>query len=137
MALTATPRPPAARTRRRVDPARKVLLGGSVMVMFGSFLPWVDTAVGSVSGAAGPGLWTFYAAMLGFAGVMVPSRRMALGQAAVLALVSLGLVTWQVVHLLSLVGTAGWMPGPGMVFVAGGGVVAAVAAYRMRTPLVG
>lgn len=117
--------------RRGMAPGKKPLLGAAVMVMLGSFMPWVDTAVGSVSGARGPGLWTFYAAMLGFAGVMVPLRRVAGAQAAVLGLVSVALPTWQVVHLLGLVGSAGWRPGPGLVLVFGGGVVALVAAWRL------
>lgn len=103
-----------------------------MLVLLGSFMPWIDTAVGSVNGMRGPGLWTFYAAMLGFAGVMVPLRRLAQAQAALLAAVAVGLVSWQVVHLLQLVGTAGWRPGPGLVLVVGGGVLAGVAAYRLR-----
>jgi hypothetical protein len=113
-------------------PAGKgALLGASVMVLLGSFMPWIDTAVGNISGARGPGLWTFYAAMLGFAGVMVPLLRLAGAQAAALGLTAVGLTTWQVVHLLDLVGTAGWRPGAGLVFVFCGGVVALVAAWRL------
>lgn len=118
--------------RRAAHPAKRMLLGAAVMVMFGSFLPWIDTAVGSVLGMRGPGLWTFYAAMLGFAGVMVPLRKLAMAQAGLLSAVAVGLVGWQVVHLLSLVGTSGWRPGPGLVLVLGGGVLAGVAAYRLR-----
>lgn len=112
-------------------PGKGALLGASVMVLFGSFMPWIGTAVGNVSGARGPGLWTFYAAMLGFAGVMVPMLRLAAAQAAVLGLASVGLTTWQVVHLLDLVGTAGWRPGPGVVLVFGGGVLALTASWRL------
>jgi NADPH-dependent 2,4-dienoyl-CoA reductase/sulfur reductase-like enzyme len=70
--------------------------------------------------------------MLGFAGVMVPLRRLAMAQAAVLSVVAIGLASWQVLHLLDLVGTAGWRPGPGIVLVIGGGVAAGAAAYRLR-----
>lgn len=101
------------------------------MVVFGSFLPWVDTALGTVSGVRGAGLWTFYAAMLGLAGAMVPMRTLALVQGAILALVAIALPVWQVVHVLQLVGTGGWFPGPGLVVVFGGGVVAAFAVRRM------
>lgn len=117
--------------RRGMHPGKKPLLGASVMVLLGSFMPWIDTAVGNISGARGPGLWTFYAAMLGFAGVMVPLIRLAAAQAAVLGVTAVGLTTWQVVHLLDLVGTAGWRPGPGIVFVFGGGVLALVATWRL------
>lgn len=103
------------------------------MVALGSFLPWIDTALGAISGARGAGLWTFYAAMLGLAGALVPMRTLALVQGAVLALVALALPLWQAGHLLSLVGTAGWVPGPGLVLVFGGGVLAAVAVRRMAS----
>ena len=129
----ATTTPATARpVRRGAHPAKRLLLGASVMVMFGSFLPWIDTPIGSISGTRGAGLWNFYAAMLGFAAVMVPLRRLAMAQAAVLSAAAIGLATWQVVHLLSLVGTAGWRPGPGIVLVIGGGVAAGAAAYRLR-----
>lgn len=112
-------------------PGRRQLLGAVAMVALGSFLPWIDTAIGTVSGARGAGLWTFYAAMLGLAGALVPLRTLALVQGAVLAVVGVVIPVWQVVHLLSLVGTAGWVPGPGLVLVFGGGVLAAVAVRRM------
>jgi hypothetical protein len=122
------------RTRRRVDPARRRLAGAVAMVSFGSFLPWIDTAVGSVSGARGAGLWTFYAALLGLAGALVPKRRAAAVQAAIFAAVALLLPVWQVVRLLGLVGTAGWVPGPGLVLVLGGGVLGASAAAQLFRP---
>ena len=131
-ASTGAARSGARPVRRGAHPAKRLLLGASLMVMFGSFLPWIDTPIGTISGTRGAGLWTFYAAMLGFAGVMVPLRRIAMAQAAVLSVAAVGLATWQVVHLLSLVGTAGWRPGPGLVLVIGGGVAAGAAAYRLR-----
>jgi len=120
-----------AGARPRVDPARKMLGGAVLMVVVGSFMPWVDTAVGEIIGARGAGLWTFYAAMLGLAGALVPSRRIAGVQGAVLAAAAIGLPVWQVVHLLNLVGFEGWMPGPGLVLVLGGGVLSGVAATRL------
>lgn len=122
------------RTRRRADPAKKRLAGAVAMVVFGSFLPWIDTAVGSISGARGAGLWTFYAAMLGLAGALIPIRRVAAVQAAIFAAVALFVPAWQVVHLLTLVGTDGWLPGPGLVLVIGGGVLAATAAVQLFRP---
>jgi hypothetical protein len=104
------------------------------MVLLGSFLPWIDTAVGSVSGARGAGLWTFYAAMLGLAGALIPMRRVAAVQAAIFAAVALVLPAWQVVHLLSLIGINGWVPGPGLVLVLGGGVLGATAAAQLFRP---
>lgn len=103
------------------------------MVAVGSFLPWLDTALGQVNGVRGAGLWTFYAAMLGLAAALVPIRGLALVQGAVMALAAMALPVWQVVHILRLVGTEGWMPGPGLVVVFGGGVLATVALRRMST----
>ncbi|QZY29368.1 hypothetical protein [Nocardioides coralli] len=125
--------PTSRATGRQPRPGRRQLLGGVAMVALGSFMPWLDTAVGTVSGVRGAGLWTFYAAMLGLAGALVPSRRLAIAQGSLLALVAVALPVWQVVHVLGLVGTAGWMPGPGLVLVFGGGVVAAVAVRKMVT----
>ena len=119
--------------RRVAVPGRRQLLGAVAMVAFGSFMPWLDTVAGTVSGARGAGLWTFYAAMLGLAGALVPIRSLAVVQGAVLAVVASVLPVWQLVHVYSMVGTAGWMPGPGLVLVLGGGVLAAVAVRRMAT----
>ena len=119
------------RGRARV-PGRGRVAGAVALVAVGSFMPWIDTALGNVSGARGAGLWTFYACMLGLAGVMVPLRGLAVAQAALLGVVALALPLWQVGHLLSLVGTAGWMPGPGLVLVLGGGVLACVSAVRLH-----
>lgn len=109
-------------------PGRGRLMGAVVMVIIGSFMPWLDTAVGTVSGARGAGLWTFYAAMLGLAAVMVPVRSLRIGQTILFAVVAIALPTWQVIHVLNLAGTGGWMPGPGIVLVVGGGVLALDAA---------
>lgn len=97
------------------------------MVLLGAFLPWVYTGLGAVSGFRGAGLWTFYASSLGFAGALVASRRLAGAQALVLAVVAVGLAGWQLVYLTSLVGFSGWLPGPGLVLTAGGGVLAGAA----------
>jgi hypothetical protein len=132
--MTAATARSEVRTRRRPDPAKRRLAGAVAMVAFGSFLPWIDTAVGSVSGARGAGLWTFYAAMLGLAGALVPMRRVAAVQAAVFAVVAVAVPVWQVVHLLTLVGMNGWVPGPGLVLVLGGGVLGASAAAQLFRP---
>lgn len=111
--------------------ARKLLLAATVLVVLGSFLPWVSTAVGNVPGYRGGGLWTFYTAMLGFTGAFLPWVRVAAVQAGLLALVALALPAWQVVHVLRLVGTGGWLPGTGLVMVVLGGILAAVAARKL------
>jgi len=109
------------------------------MVAIGSFRPWISTAIENISGARGPGLWTFYMAMLGLAGALLPARRhrLAGGHAAVMAVVCVVLPVWQLIHVANLVGFEGWMPGPGLVLVLGGGVLSGVAAYRLFTAEVG
>jgi len=101
------------------------------MVLLGAFLPWIYTGVGSVAGIRGAGLWTMYAAVLGVAGAIIRRRRLAAAHATALAVVAVVLPAWQVVHLLSLVGFVGWMPGPGLVLTLGGGVLAATAARSL------
>lgn len=97
-------------------------------------MPWISTPLGSLSGAGGPGIWTFYAAVLGLAGVLVPIRSLAAAQAGVLAAVAVGIPVWQLVHVLGLVGIDGWRPGPGLVLVLGGGVLAGKAAWTLLRP---
>jgi hypothetical protein len=128
---TTTPATAARVRRRRMEPGRGRLLLASVMALLGGFLPWLYTAVGSVSGARGAGLWVAYAAMLGLAGALLPFRRAAAVQALVFAAVAVTLPLWQVVHLVDLVGFQGWTPGPGLVMSFGAGVLAALAARQL------
>lgn len=105
------------------------------MVLVAAFLPWVSTGAGNVSGIRGAGLWTMYAALLGIAGAILPWQRVAGVHAALLSAAAVVLSLWQVAHLLSLVGTAGWLPGPGLVLTFGGGVLAGAAALTLlRAP---
>lgn len=124
----------ATRARRPAHPgarARRHLLGATLMVVVGAFLPWVSTGAGNVIGVRGGGLWTLYAAFLGLAGAVLPWHRVTAGHAMVVAAAALVIPLWQVVHLWSLVGTLGWLPGPGLVLTFGGGVLAAVAAVAL------
>lgn len=123
----------SAATRPVPVPGRRQLLGAVALVAFGSMIPWLMTGLGSISGLRGAGLWTFYAAMLGLAGALVPHRTLRIVQGSVMAVVALVMPVWQVVHVLNLVGTGGWWPGPGLVLVFAGGVVAALAVRRMAT----
>jgi len=130
----AASRPSSALAPRRWPRAgrgQRPLLGASAMVALGAFLPWVYTGLGPVSGARGAGLYVFYAATLGVAGALVSLRWVAVVQAALLAGAAVGLAVWQVVHLVTLVGFAGWVPGPGLVLVLGGGLLAGKAALSL------
>lgn len=125
------------RTRTPVHPGRKRLGAAVAMVMLGSFMPWISTGLGNVSGAGGPGIWTFYASLLGLGAALLPFRRIGALQAAILSGVAIGLPVWQLVRVFDKVGFGGWMPGPGLVLVLGGGVLAGVAAaqlYRQHSP---
>lgn len=101
-------------------------------MLFGSFLPWIATAAGNISGVRGAGMWTMYAAVLGIAGAIIRSHVIAGVHAAILAVVAVALPLWQVLHLAGLVGLfSGWAPGPGLVMVFGGGVLAGSAALSL------
>lgn len=121
--------------RRRLMPGQGQMLWASVMIAVGSFMPWVSTAFGNISGATGQGAgyWTFIASMLGVSGALMPWRRVAIGHAVVVAAVTVVLPVWQVLHLLSLVGFSGWMPGIGLVLVFFGGLFVAKAAWTLMT----
>ena len=114
-----------------MEPGRKRLLWASLMALVGGFMPWLMTEVGNVNGYRGAGLWVAYAAMLGLAGAILPWRRVAAVQGLILAAVAVALPLWQFVHVVSLVGFAGWMPGPGLVMCLGGGVLAAVGSRQL------
>jgi len=101
------------------------------MILLGAFLPWVSTAAGNVVGVRGAGLWTMYAAVLGVAGAIIRSHGLAAVHAGLLAVVATVLPLWQVVHLVSMVGFAGWLPGAGLVLTFGGGVLAGFAAVSL------
>lgn len=120
-------RPRAARRSR----SSLHLLGGSLMVLVGAFLPWISSGAGNFLGIRGAGLWTLYASFLGIAGAIIRPPKVVAVHAAILALVAIALPVWQLVHMLSLVGLAGWVPGAGLVLTVGGGVIAAVAAARL------
>ena len=120
--------------RRPASPARRArrhLLAAALMVLVGAFLPWVSTGFGNFIGVRGGGLWTFYAGSLGLAGSALKWPRVAAGHAAVLAVAAVVISLWQIVHLLSRVGMAGWLPGPGLVLTFGGGVLAGVAGVAL------
>lgn len=124
---------PAAQVgrRRRRMPGQGRLLGAAALLVVGAVLPWLYTPVGPVTGLRGAGLWTFYASMLALAGGLLPHRTVAAVQALVVGVVAVALPAWQAIHVLSLVGTGGWSPGPGLVMTLGAGVLCVVAARQL------
>lgn len=128
---------------RRRPPGQMRLLGAGAFMALGGWLPWLYTELGTVSGAVGlsrtlvlgvaPGLWVFYFALLAVAGGILPARarRAAAVQGVIAGAVGLAMPVWQAVQLLRLVGTEGWMPGPGLVLSAFGGILALAAARQL------
>ncbi len=81
-------------------------------------------------------MWIFYVGLLALAGGLLPPRfrLAALVQALIVAAVAIALPVWQVGRMISLVGFAGWAPGPGLVMTFGGGMLCAIAARDLRAP---
>lgn len=111
-----------------------MIVGGLISVV-GSLLPWVSTPLGSLSGTAGPGLWTLSAGFLAIAGALLPYRRVALAHALGPGIVIAGIAGWQAARLIELSArTDSWgqlLPGMGLVMVAGGAVILLRAGYRI------
>ncbi|WP_317494221.1 hypothetical protein [Haloechinothrix sp. LS1_15] len=111
------------------------MLVGGLLLLVGSLLPWVSTPFGSLSGVAGPGLWTLCAGTLAVAGALLPYRRVALAHAAVPGVAVAGIAVWQlgrIVHINASTGSWGeLLPGMGLVMVAGAAVILLRTAYRM------
>lgn len=126
-----TPGGAAPTLRRRRLPGQGKLLAVAALLIVGAMLPWMYTGVGNYNGFRVAGPWTFYAGFLALGGGLLPHRALAAGSAIVAALPAVGLPLWQLLHMFRLVGTAGWMPGPGTVLTVGGGVLALVTARRL------
>lgn len=111
-----------------------MLLGG-LLAIVGSLLPWVSTPLGSLSGMAGPGLWTLSSGFLAVGGALMPYRRVALSHAALAGLTVIGLAAWQVARIIEISSaTNAWgelLPGMGLVMVAGSGVILLRTAWRV------
>ncbi|WP_046469349.1 hypothetical protein [Allosalinactinospora lopnorensis] len=126
----------ATPARRILHPGSGWLLAGGLLMIIGSFTPWVSTPLGNLSGMAGPGLWVLCAGTIAMAGALLPYRRIALLHALVPAVAAGGLVVWQLARLVQLSSaTESWgklLPGIGLVLVAGGAVLLLRAAHRMR-----
>ncbi|GAB3841626.1 hypothetical protein ACFFMR_07900 [Micromonospora andamanensis] len=128
----------AAPVRRRILHAGSLgMIVGGVLALVGSLLPWVITPFGSLSGVAGPGLWTLSVAFLAIAGALLPNRKVAIAHSLIPGLVVAVIAGWQVARLISLSASTGaWgqlMPGIGLVMAAGGAVVLIRTGMRLVT----
>ena len=113
----------APTTTRRRHPGQGMVLAGSLVVLVGSFLPWLHIAVGAtLNGLSGAGLWTFYLGSLGVAGGLVPSRTAGAVQGLVVgggAVILPALQLWTVFDRALV----GWQPGVGLVTTFAGGAL--------------
>jgi len=135
--MTVTSQPTATRPPARILHVGSIaMLFGGLLLAVGSVLPWVQSPLGSLSGLAGPGLWTLCAGVIAIAGALIPHRRVALVHAALPGLAAATLVAWQLARLVQLsASTDSWgklLPGIGLVMAGGGAVILIRAALRIR-----
>jgi hypothetical protein len=93
----------------------------------GSLLPWVQTPLGSLSGTAGPGLWTLSAGFIAIAGAVLPYRKLVIAHCLAPGLAVAAIIIWQLARLGQLSATTdSWgqlLPGIGLVMAGGGAVI--------------
>jgi hypothetical protein len=136
--MSSTLRASAPPARRRILHAGSVgmLIAGLITVV-GSMLPWVTTPVGSLSGLAGPGIWTLSAGFVAIAGALLPYRKVAIAHCLAPGFAVAAIVVWQAARLLYLsAATDSWgalLPGMGLVMAAGGAVILLRTGYRLVT----
>jgi hypothetical protein len=129
-----------ARTRPRWPYAGRpqlLLAIAAPATLIASFLPWLDTApLGPIYGAAAGGLYTFYAGLVAFPGVIWRSPRVVAGHLLLLAVVDIAVPGWRLVWALRRLPGFGdaWLPSPGMLLLFVSGGVAAYA-FAMLLPV--
>jgi hypothetical protein len=122
--------------RRRILHAGSagMLVGGLIMVV-GSLLPWVSTPFGSLSGTAGPGLWTLSGGFIAIAGALLPYRKIAIAHCLLPGAAAAAIVAWQLARLAQLsAATDSWvqlLPGMGLVMAAGAAAILLRTGYRL------
>ncbi|WP_370324326.1 hypothetical protein [Euzebya sp.] len=123
--MSTSSEPIATRTRwPQAGRGQKWLLGGSALILVGSFLPWITlSGIATVNGIQTAGLWTFYLGFLGLAGALVPSRTAATVQGIIAGGAAVVLPAWQVLRVSGL-GVEGWQPGLGIFVCAAGASLA-------------
>lgn len=126
-----------ARVRPRwpyVGQPQLLLAIAAPVTIIASFLPWLDTAVvGSISGAAAGGLYTFYAGLVAFPGVIWRSPRVVAGHLLLLAVVDIAVPGWRFAWALRRLPGFGeaWLPSPGMLLLFVSGAVATYAFIKL------
>lgn len=133
MDTTTAPPPAAARPRwPYVGRGQQTLLWASVLIMVGAFLPWLMTPFGTFTGMSGAGSWTVFAGVIGIGASLMRRRRLVLVHAVGIAALAIALPSWQLAHLIILVGFSGWLPGVGLIMTLAGGVAVSRAALAIR-----
>lgn len=133
MDTTAAPSPTATRPRwPYVGRGQQTLLWASVMILVGAFLPWLMTPFGTFTGMRGAGTWTVFAGAIGIGASLMRSRPVVLVHAVGIAAIAIALPSWQLAHMITLVGFRGWLPGVGLIMTLAGGVVVSRAALAIR-----
>ncbi len=112
------------RLNRWTHPKQKIMVFVAFGVIIGSFLPWLETAIGSYTGFAGPGQILFYFGFIGMGAGLVPLRWPAIIQSGMMGAVAVVIPLWQIARMLLKVGISGWVPGVGMVLIFGCGAMA-------------
>jgi hypothetical protein len=126
-------RPPGATSWPYHGRAQRRLVLAAVLVLIGAVSPWVDHVGGTTLGVQGAGVWTMAAGGMGLAGALFRHRGVVLVHAAILAITPLTLGLWQAVHLWRIgCDFRVCAPSFGLVLTIAGGVVAAVAAWRIH-----
>lgn len=131
-----TPRDAARATRPRWPylgrPQVLLLIAGLVTVV-ASFLPWLETPLGSVNGAVTGGLVTFYAGLIAVPGAIWRRPVIVIAHALVLAVTAIAVPGWRVVWALRRLPGLGdaWLPGPGLILVLISGCVALFAVVQL------
>jgi hypothetical protein len=112
-----------------------LLAVAALVTIVASFLPWLDTALGSTTGVMAGGLVTFYAGLIAFPGAIWRNRLVVAGHMLLLAAADIAVPGWRLLWALRRLPGLGeaWLPGPGMLLVLISGVVAAVALVRLLT----
>jgi hypothetical protein len=132
----ASPTSPTRSNRRRILHRGSVgMIVGGLIAVVGSLLPWVMTPFGSLSGTAGPGLWTLSAGFIAIAGALLPYRKVAIAHCLGPGFAVAAIVVWQVARLVQLSAvTGGWgelLPGMGLVMAAGSAVILLRTGFRL------
>lgn len=132
---TTTARPVARGRWPHAGRGQGRLLLAALGIVVAAFLPWVNTAFGSFTGMAGPGVPTLYVGVLGIAGALVRRRWLARWHALVVGVVAIAMPLWQLARLTQLCTLDACLPGAGLLLTLAGAGIALHAAWLLRGPL--